>query len=499
MESGQVSIGTYKGKGDERKLSSNSEDVMTVNQMKNRYKQQYDKFDLSGTMTLEAERTAQFTTAIRNAGGENYVGTIQSLLDPTQRGRDEDGALTDAISDFEKYEKEMIESYTGNEYQALSILTNSLVFDKDGNRYYPTLDKDLKGKVKDKKNYVLVKDDGSGTITVDMTKDQNAAVFDTAQTNFRNKLDYKETNSVYTEPKLQQPSAVSANIQQKETAEEVGVSSWNTLAFGTKSQRKTAVTNLLNSKGARGVKSDGSDKIMAIDITQPGAINVIYKDSSLNQIIKYDADITIEDWARLGNIVHGVDDVTSVMGRSGGAPPDGYVIALGATDVGGVYAHTTGKGTEESTGDAFNRILDDVFDSTKETSVLIANGSISADGKSYNETVPNDTNDKFKDRYTDKLPNGFKIVTEDGYTDATKGRLIKIVYQTKKGTKYSEEINITRQGHLEKLRDYISKQIQSEEGLVPQATYISANGGKLAGKSTYTPASKTNGVGGRFN
>jgi hypothetical protein len=85
----------------------------------------------------------------------------------------------------------MINSYIGNEYQALSILTNSLKFDPDGNAYYPTLDPLLKGKVKDKKNYVLVEDDGSGTITVDMTKDQMEATFKTAQTNFRNKLDYK--------------------------------------------------------------------------------------------------------------------------------------------------------------------------------------------------------------------------------------------------------------------------------------------------------------------
>ncbi|MEJ6766779.1 MAG: hypothetical protein QNK97_01060 [Gammaproteobacteria bacterium] len=511
MESGAVSIGkytTYKNSDGEYykdfpvdRLSATEGDKMTVNQMRNRYKERYDKFDLDGANAGIAERTGKFVTAIRTAGGSNYSGNIRTILDPTQRGKDENGLLTNAISEFEKYEKDAINSYLGNEYNKLSVLTNSIVFDDKKNTYYPTLDPNLKGVVKDGKNYVLVKDDGSGTITVDFTKDQSKAAFKGAQTNFRNQLDYTESEVPYNETKPQQASDTTIKNNATKKAQEVGVSSWNTLAFGTPSQRKTAVTNLLNSKGARGVKSDGSDKIMAIDITQPGAINVIYKDGSLNQKINYDADITIEDWAKLGNIVHGVDDVTSVMARSGGAPPEGYVIALGADNVKDVFAHTTGEATAESTGDAFNRILNDVFDTTEETSVLIANGSISADGKSYNTTVPTYTNDKFKDKYTDKLPNGFKLVTVDGYTDATKGRLVKIVYKDKNGTKYSEEIDITRQGHLEKIRDYLSKQIQSEEGLVPQATYISANGGKLTSRRTYRTAaegSKT-GVGAQFN
>ena len=486
MESGQVSIGTYVGEGDERKLSRSPEHHMTVNQMRNRYKQQYDKFDLSGTMTLEAEGVAQFTTALRTAGGENYVGTIESLLDPTQRGRDASGALTDAISDFEKYEKEMINSYIGNEYQALSILTNSLKFDPDGNAYYPTLDPLLKGKVKDKKNYVLVEDDGSGTITVDMTKDQMEATFKTAQTNFRNKLDYKETKAVYTEPKKTDTSKQNNKI---EAAEEEAISSWNTLYHGTNEQKKTAITNLLNSKIAKGVRNDGSDSILAIDITKNGEIEVTYKDSTLNQVIPYDAEnITLEDWARLGNFVHGVDDIETVMGRAGGLETGAFKRLGVASYIKDVYANREGESTTESQGAAFKRILEKKFDTTTEAAI-----------KSTAVTDADDANDNFVVKFTDSMPAGFNLETLNKMGDNS-GKFVRVKYKTPKGvTVYSEDINITGGNSMQMLRDFITKQSGTEDSMVQQALYIKNNGGKASGAPTYRTRLDRNGVGSAYN
>ena len=487
MESGQVSIGTYKGKGDERKLSNSPEHHMTVNQMRNRYKQQYDKFDLSGTMTLEAERTAQYTTALRTAGGENYVGTIESLLDPTKRGYDADGALTDAISDFVKYEKEMINSYIGNEYQALSILTNSLKFDPDGNAYYPTLDPSLKGKVKDGKQYILVEDDGSGTITVDMTKDQKKAAFKTAQTNFRNKLDYKETKAVYTEPKKTDTSKQNNKI---EAAEDEIVSSWNTLYYGTNEQKKTAITNLLNSKIAKGKRNDGSDSILAIDITKNGEIEVSYKDPTLNQVISYDPNnIKLEDWARLGNFIHGVDDIETVMGRAGGtlSGTDG-ARRLGVGYIDNVFANRQGQSTTESQGDAFKRILEKKFDTTTEAAI-----------KSTAVTDKDDANDNFVVKFTDSMPAGFNLETRNN-TGATRGQVVRVKYKTPKGvTVYSEDINITGGNSMQMLRDFITKQSGTEESMVQQALYIKNNGGKVSGAQTYITRLDRKGVGSAYN
>lgn len=486
MESGQVSIGTYVGKGDERKLSNSPEHHMTVNQMRNRYKQQYDKFDLSGTMTLEAERTAQYTTALRTAGGENYVGTIESLLDPTKRGYDADGALTDAISDFVKYEKEMINSYIGNEYQALSILTNSLKFDPDGNAYYPTLDPSLKGKVKDGKQYILVEDDGSGTITVDMTKDQKKAAFKTAQTNFRNKLDYKETKAVYTEPKKTDTSKQNNKI---EAAEDEIVSSWNTLYYGTNEQKKTAITNLLNSKIAKGKRNDGSDSILAIDITKNGEIEVSYKDPTLNQVISYDPNnIKLEDWARLGNFIHGVDDIETVMKRAGGtlSGTDG-ARRLGVGYIDNVYANRQGGSQSESQGAAFKRILETKFDDTQEAAV-----------KTMVTTAKDNANDNFVANYTDSMPAGFKLQPLSKMGD-NRGKFVRIAYTDPKGVKtFSEEINISDDGSMKKIRDYITKQSGTEAAMIQQALYIKNNGGKKEGVPKYKTRKERGGVGAAY-
>lgn len=498
MESGAVSIGKYKplkkpGKSGKyydgmtvENLSDTVGEKMTVNQMRNRYKERYDRFDLSGKMGMEAERTAKYITAIRTAGGENYSGNIRTILDPTQRGKDESGVLTDAISSFEKYEKDMINSYLGNEYQALSVLTNSLKFDKDGNMYYPTLDPNLKGQVKDDKNYVLVKDDGSGTITVDFTKPQKQAAFKAAQTNFRNQLDYTESETTYTETRERLDKSTQTKA---EKAEQQVVSSWNTMYYGTKEEKKTAVNNLLSSKIAKGAKSDGSDSILAIDITRPGEIEVSYKDPTLNRVITYDPEtITLEDWSRLGNFVHGVDDIETVMESAGGLPQGtAGERKLGAEIISDVYANRQGGSQSESQGAAFKRILETKFDDTQEAAV-----------KTMVTTAGDNANDNFVANYTDSMPAGFKLQALRKMGDNS-GKFVRIAYKDPKGVNsFSEEINISDDGSMKKIRDYITKQSGTEAAMIQQALYIKNNGGKVSGVPKYKTRKERGGVGAAY-
>lgn len=496
MESGAVSIGKYETLKDSQgkyykgmsvdRLSATEGDKMTVNQMRNRYKERYDRFDLSGAMSTEAERTAKFITAIRTAGGENYSGNIKTILDPTQRGKDEDGLLTDAISNFEKYEKDMINSYMGNEYQALSVLTNSLKFDEDGNAYYPTLDPTLKGQVKDNKNYVLVKDDGSGTITVDMTEDQKGAAFKAAQTNFRNKLDYTESETTYTETRERLDNK---NNTKLEKAEEQGVTSWNTLYYGTPEQKKVAMTNLLNSKIAKGVKGDGADGILAIDMTKIGEIEVSYKDPTLNEVITYDPEtITQEDWARLGNFVHGVDDISTVMTRVGGFKTgDAGTRKLGAEFIDNVFANRQGGSVKETQGAAFERILKKKFDDTEEAAI-----------KTMVTSAGDAANDNFVGKYTDSMPAGFKLQALNRM-GADSGKFVRIEYKSPNGVRvFSEDIKIDGGDSMKKIRDYITKQSGTEAAMIQQALYIKNNGGRISGAKPYETRKERNGVGAAY-
>ena len=380
----------------------------------------------------------------------------------------------------------MINSYLGNEYQKLSVLTNSLKFDKDGNAYYPTLDPALKGVKKDKKNYVLVKDDGSGTITVDFTEDQTKAAFDAAQTNFRNKLDYTESETTYTETRERLDKS---KLSKVEKAEEQGISSWNTLYYGTPEQKKTAITNLLNSKIAQGVKSDGSDSILAIDITKAGEIEVSYKDPTLNEVISYDPEnITQEDWARLGNFIHGVDDIETVMKRAGGFKTgDAGARRLGKNDIENVFANRQGGSTTESQGAAFKRILETKFDDTQEAAV-----------KTMVTTAGDNANDNFVANYTDSMPAGFKLQALSKMGD-NRGKVVRIAYTDPKGVKtFSEEINISDAGSMKKIRDYITKQSGTEAAMIQQALYIKNNGGKVSGAPKYKTRKERDGVGAAY-
>lgn len=497
MESGAVSIGKYdllKRSSDGKyyddmeveSLSANKGEKMTINQMRNRYKEKYDRFDLSGTMAKEAERTGKYITAIRTAGGENYSGNIRTILDPTQRGKDEDGLLTDAISSFEKYEKDMINSYMGNEYQALSVLTNSLKFDKDGNAYHPTFDTSLKGKVKDGKNYVLIEDDGSGRITVDFTKDQKTAAFKAAQTNFRNQLDYTEGETVYTETRERLDKKTQSKV---EKAEEQGISSWNQLYYGTPEQKQVAMTNLLNSKIAKGVKSDGSDGILAIDMTVPGEIEVIYKDRTLNEVITYDpATITQKDWAMLGNFVHGVDDIDAVMLRVGGFKTgDEGTRRLSNDDTETAFANRQGGTTQESQGDAFKRILNKKFDTTQEAAIKTM---VTAKG--------DDANDNFVAMYTDSMPAGFTLETRNRTGDDS-GKFVRIKYKDAQGKSvFSEDINISGGNSMQRIRDYITKQSGTEKAMIQQALYIKNNGGRKKSVGGFTTRRKRGGRGAAY-
>ena len=186
-EDGSVSIGKLvDGPGGTRVMSKNPNDFMTVNQLRNRYKEKYDKFDVSATMTMEAERLGTFINSVRSAGGPEYAGTVTKLLDPTMRGTlGPDGVK--AVDSFKAMETDMINSYLeSNPLNALSVLTNSVgVNPKTGKNFEPTFDE---AEAKKDPNKILIKDDGSGRIEPVLSEDQKKLAFESVQTNFRNKI-----------------------------------------------------------------------------------------------------------------------------------------------------------------------------------------------------------------------------------------------------------------------------------------------------------------------
>ena len=82
-ETGAVSIGKMVEVDGIRQLSKDPNDFLTVNQLRNRQKQQYDVFKVGATMEAEADRLGSFITSVRQAGGPEYAGQITKMLDAT--------------------------------------------------------------------------------------------------------------------------------------------------------------------------------------------------------------------------------------------------------------------------------------------------------------------------------------------------------------------------------------------------------------------------------
>lgn len=443
-QDGSVSIGKLVDSGNgTRVLSKNPNDFMTVNQLRNRYKEKYDKFDVGSTMTMEAERLGTFIDSVRDAGGTNYAGTVTKLLDPTMRGTLGPKGQK-AVDDFKSMETDMINSYLeANPLNALSVITGGLVNPKNGKVFEPTFSE---AEAKADPNKVLIKDDGSGRIEPMLSDEQKKLAFDSVQTNFRNKIDREKTISTYNEPKKQQPSAAQLANQNKQKQEESAISSWNDLYYEkTPKQKQAALENLL------GTQKSKDQNLNDIDLTVPGEIEFIYKDSSRNRVIKYDPEnITIDEWARLGNEIHGVDDVTKVLDRSGGRQTDseGNPIpgVFGEESLSNVYAARKGDSSKQSIQDAYSDFLDTKIDGSR--------ASYATDkGKPID-----DANGKMVTDFKASIPQEFELSEVTKMGDNT-DRIVKI---KKKGGN-ELEVDITKSNYAKVIKDFILDNSTTEE------------------------------------
>ena len=443
-QDGSVSIGKLVDSDNgTRVLSKNPNDFMTVNQLRNRYKEKYDKFDVGATMTMEAERLGTFIDSVRGAGGTNYVGTVTKLLDPTMRGTLGPKGQK-AVDDFKSMETDMINSYLeANPLNALSVLTGGLVNPKNGKTFEPTFSE---AEAKADPNKVLIKDDGSGRIEPMLSDEQKKLAFDSVQTNFRNKIDREKTIDTYNEPKKQQPSAAQLDNQNKKKQEESAISSWNDLYYEkTPKQKQAALENLLCTQKSK------NQKLNDIDLTVPGEIEFIYQDSSRNRVIKYDPEnITIDEWARLGNEIHGVDDVTKVLDRSGGRQTDseGNPIpgVFGEEFLTDVYAAREGDSSKQSIQDAYSDYLDTKIDGIRASYATDTGGPI------------DDANGKMVTDFKASIPQEFELSEVTKMGDNT-DRIVKI---KKKGGK-SLEVDITKSNYAKVIKDFILDNSTTEE------------------------------------
>jgi len=467
QEDGSVSIGKLvDGPGGTRVLSKNPNDFMTVNQLRNRYKEKYDKFDVSGTMTMEAERLGTFIDSVRRAGGPEYAGTITKLLDPTMRGTLGPNGEK-AVDSFLSMEKDMINGYLeANPLNGLSVLTNTIAINPDtGVPFEPTFDAD---EAKKDPNKVLIRDDGSGRIEPLLSDKQKKLVFESVQTNFRNKIDREKTITTYQEPK---ESAAEVAKGTKEDKDKNVVSNVAQLYYGDDAQVKEAEDFLRSiNPNIESIDRTGENVIITFnDGRAAETLSWTGKDGTpLDQTswVTASANFFLDDKSKIGNI-------NEVITKSGIDLTEDFNATSTGFSAGAVER-------EESTQEAFRRILDEDIDETRHEFVTKdKNGNVTG--------VIDDANGEAVKAFKNKLPKGFNIEQSYGVGD-NKDKFVKI----KKGGTTLGEVDISKPGYSKEIKDLITKSLTDEEGIILQTTTVSNRGGK---KKTRTQVRSTRGSG----
>lgn len=434
-EDGSVSIGKLiDGPSGTRVLSKNPNDFMTVNQLRNRYKEKYDKFDVSGTMTIEAERLGTFIESVRDAGGPAYAGTITKLLDPTKRGTLGPKGKK-AVDSFLTMERDMINGYLeSNPLNALSVLTNSVAINPDtGQPFEPTFDK-YEARVDP--NKILIRDDGSGRIEPLLNDKQKKLAFESVQTNFRNKIDREKTISTYAEPK---ESKAEIDKKDKDENDKNVVSNVAQLYFGDNAEVKEA-EDFLRSINPNIESIDRSSENVIITFNDGRAAETLsWKGEGgtpLDQTswVTASANFFLGDKSKIGNINEVI--TKSGIDLSQDFNPTSKGFSAGAVE------------KEQTIQEAYEDYLNDKIDGSR-FSYTTDTG------------IVDNANEKMVKDFKGSIPDGFELSEVTGYRPETIDRLVKI----KKTGGKSLEVDITKPGYDKVIKDFILDNSTSEEDI----------------------------------
>ena len=429
QEDGSVSIGKLvEGPNGTRVLSKNPNDFLTVNQLKNRYKKQYNVFKVGETMAVEADRLGSFINTIRNAGGPEYAGQITKMLDATLRGTLDENQKK-AVDNFEKMERNIINSYLeSNPLNALSVLTNYLGVDSEGNNFELTFDA---AEAAGDPTKLLVKDNGSGTIEFAGTEEQKKLAFEAVQNNFRNQIDREKTISTYTEPK---PSATQINQDNKESQDIEVATNIAQLYYGNDAQVQEAEDYL------RSINTN----IATIDRTGENII-LTFNDDRADEIIAFRDDSGNE-----------LDQAAWITGSANFFLGDKQKITDIDKIIGLSKIDTSLGFNKDSTG--FSGGVIEVEETAMEAIMRGLSAKIVDNHKAYvdenGEKITN-ANGEFVDNYKDKIPPGFKLTEEKKVGSEKYDKIVSI----KRTGKDSMEVDITKPDAVQKILDYIENNI----------------------------------------
>jgi hypothetical protein len=248
-------------------MSNNPNDYTTVNELRNRIKAKFDKFDSSGYLKKRVDMLGKEQRAtMLQAATRSQTGFTQSTEDVTLK------------ASFTAAQEGIINEAFANPLNVSSVLTDNLGADTDGYIYDFTFDEAQAGpSATDKKNYIYMKRDDDGTLIPQFTEDQKNAAIQDMKDQMNSMLDYRETIQGYNNPAPIQQTEGQRTAAEQRKYKETAYKYWNDLRSGS-AQEKAAAVQWLN----------GSDFLMEKNIESIG-----YEDGGNGITINFGATASV--------------------------------------------------------------------------------------------------------------------------------------------------------------------------------------------------------------
>jgi hypothetical protein len=242
-------------------MSDKPDDYTTVNELRNRIKTKFDKFDTSGYLKKRVDMLGKEQRAtMLQAATQSRTGFTQSTEDVTLK------------ASFEAAQNGIISEAFSNPLNISSVLTNNLGVDADGNLYDFTFDETQAGKIDagKKKNYIYMKRNDDGTYEPQFSEDQKKAATDEMKNQMNSMLDYKETIQGYNNPAPAQKTAAQIDEENRTKDLKDGYYYWNLIRTGTDAEKESAIKWL---NGSTFLKTKNVDSIGMSDDGKAIVIN----------------------------------------------------------------------------------------------------------------------------------------------------------------------------------------------------------------------------------
>jgi hypothetical protein len=282
-------------------MSEKPDDYTTVNDLRNRIKSNFDKFDSDAYLKSQVDLLGEEQRAIIDqAATKSKTGFTKSVEDQRlKEGFDivQNLIINKAFADPNKISSVLTEDLGGYLSDPADPKSKMIQFDY-------TWDETKAGKVIDGVSYILLTKENN-QIVPQFSDDQRKLAEDYMKNKMNSMLDYKETMQGYTNPAAPQPSVDLLKYWDNQENVKAGMEQWNNLRSGTFEQKVAAVQYF------RGIDPNIVDvKFTDVPENGPGSGGVEFVYSNGNKVPYwfYDpngSEISGASWMNAGNEILG--------------------------------------------------------------------------------------------------------------------------------------------------------------------------------------------------